>query len=288
MEHDVDAVVCGVGSSGTMTGLSRYFTRVKPELEMVLADPQGSILAEYSRSGAIGKSGPSVVEGIGSGVVPKIADFSLVRDAFTIEDGESLETARALLKRAGILAGSSSGTLVAAALHYCHKQKTPKRVVTFICDTGAKYLSKMFNNYWMADQGFIERPKLGDLRDLITRRYQEGAVITVGPEDTLLTAFQRMRVADISQVPVIENGHAAGILDESDVLMTVHADPNCFRRPVRTAMTSRLETLSPDASLDDLLAIFDRGRVALVMEGGAFLGLITRTDLLNHLRRKLQ
>jgi len=257
-------------------------------LELILADPQGSALAEYVRTGMIGASGPSVVEGIGGGSVPAVADLSRVSEAITVADADSLHTARELLRKAGILAGSSSGTLVAAALAYCRRQSEPKRVVTFICDSGNKYLSKLFNDYWMMDLGFIERPKQGNLRDLLTRLYEEDAVITVGPEDTLLTAFQRMRMADISQLPVVENGHAVGILDESDVLLSVHLEPARFRQPVREAMTSRLETLSPDAALEDAVAILDRGHVALIEEDGKFLGLITRTDLINHLRRKLQ
>ena len=287
MQHNVDAVVCGVGSGGTMTGLSRFFARVQPNLALVLADPQGSVLTGYVQTGEIGKSGPSVVEGIGSGQVPAIADLSRVHDAFLIADAESLETARELLKKAGILAGSSSGTLVAAALRYCQKQTQPKRVVSFICDSGNKYLSKMFNDYWMMDQGFIRRPAQGDLRDLIKRRYEEGAVITVGPDDTLLTAFQRMRMADISQVPVMENGAVTGILDESDVLMSVHTDPGQFHAPVRGAMTSRLETLQAAASLEQVVDVLERGKVAMIMDHGSFAGLITRTDLINHLRRKL-
>ena len=288
MEHNLDAIVCGVGSSGTITGLTHYFARVRPEVEMILADPQGSALAEYVETGHLGKSGPSVVEGIGSGQVPPIADFSTVKQAFQIRDGESLETARQLLKREGILAGSSTGTLLAAALRYCRQQATPKRVVSFVCDSGNKYLSKIFNDYWMIDQGFIQRPKLGDVRDLITRRYAEGAVMTVAPDDPLLTAFQRMRMVDISQVPVMKDGHAIGILDESDVLMSVHADPEHFRAPVSAAMTSRLETLPVSASLEDVFRVLESGKVALIVDNGAFVGLITRTDLINHLRRKLQ
>ena len=271
-----------------MTGLSRYFARTQPRLEMVLADPQGSALAEWVRSGKLGPVGASVVEGIGGGAVPEVADLSRVRQAFTIADDESLVTARELLSKAGILAGSSTGTLLAAALRYCRQQKAPKRVVTFVCDSGSKYLSKMFNEYWMIDQGFLKRPSTGDLRDLITRRYEEGAVITVGPDEPLLTAFQRMRMADVSQVPVLENGQVVGILDESDVLMSVHGNPDCFGQPVRTSMTSRLETLPPEGSLAQVFDILNRGYVVLVMEGDSFLGLITRTDLINHLRQRLQ
>ena len=287
MDHDVDAVVCGVGSGGTMTGLSRFFARVKPDVEMVLADPVGSSLYEYVRTKRHVPSGSYAVEGIGGSCVPAIADLSRVRTAYAISDAESFQTARDLLKRTGIFAGPSSGTLLASALRYCREQTSPKRVVTFVCDTGAKYLSKMYNDYWMIDQGFTERPRTGDLRDLITRRYSDGAVITVGPDDPLLTAFQRMRLADISQVPVIDNGKCVGVLDESDLLLAVHGDEAHFRSPVRTAMTSGLETVAPGEDIERVYQILGRGLVALVLDEDRFLGLITRADILGYLRRKL-
>jgi cystathionine beta-synthase len=161
MDHRVDAIVCGIGSGGTLTGLSRYFARTQPELEMVLADPEGSSIAAYVRTGKHVSSGSYAVEGIGGSCVPEIADLSGVRRVYSISDRESFHIARELLKRSGILAGSSSGTLLAAALKYCVEQNTPKRVVTFVCDTGAKYLSKMYNDYWMLDQGYFERPADG-------------------------------------------------------------------------------------------------------------------------------
>ena len=287
MRHDVDAVVVGVGSGGTLTGLGRFFSRVKPRrgIEMILADPTGSVLYEYVKTGKLVESGSWAVEGIGEDFVPEIADMSYVTDAFEIDDEESFATARELLRQEGILGGSSTGTLVAAALRYCRKQTGPKRVVTFVADTGNKYLSKMFNDFWMTEQGFIHRPPHGDLSDLISHRHEAGEVISVGPSDSLLTAFKRMRQADVSQVPVVdEKGRSIGILDESDLLVKVHRDPAHFSDPVKSAMTNRLETLSPKAKINDLLAVFDRGRVAIVMDGDKFLGLITRTDLLSYLR----
>ena len=216
------------------------------------------------------------------------ADMSYVTDAFEIDDAESFSTARELLRLEGILGGSSTGTLLAAALRYCRQQTKRKRVVTFVADSGNKYLSKMFNDFWMADQGFVRRPTQGNLSDLISHRYEAGEVITVGPSDTLLTAVKRMRAADVSQVPVVDaNGRAIGILDESDVLVKVHHEPDHFHHEVKTAMTDRLETLSPSAKIKDLLEVFDRGRVAIVMDGNKFLGLITRSDLLSYLRRQM-
>ena len=287
MRHNVDAVVVGVGSGGTLTGLGRFFNRVKPRrgIEMILADPAGSILYEYVKTGKLREAGSWAVEGIGEDFIPEIADMSLVTDAFEIDDQESFATVRELLRREGIFGGSSTGTLLAGALRYCRAQTKPKRVVSFVVDTGNKYLSKMYDDFWMAEQGFLLRPPHGDLSDLITHRYEAGEVISVGPTDTLLTAFKRMRDTDVSQLPVVDqNGRAVGILDESDVLVKVHHDPSHFNDPVKNAMTDKLETLPPMAKINDLLEVFDRGRVAIVMDDDKFLGLITRTDLLSYLR----
>jgi cystathionine beta-synthase len=143
----------------------------------------------------------------------------------------------------------------------------------------------MYNDFWMAEQGFIHRAPHGDVRDLISHRYEAGEVITVGPEDSLLTAFKRMRDSDVSQLPVVDkSGRAVGIIDESDLLVKVHREPRHFNDPVSRAMTDQLESLPPDAKLNDLLGVFDRGRVAIVMDDDKFLGLITRTDLLSYLR----
>jgi len=151
--HKLDAVVCGVGSGGTITGLSRFFASAAPKVEMILADPEGSVLAEYIRTKKVGTAGSWLVEGIGEDFIPAIADLSRVSRAYSIPDAEAFAAVRALLKQEGVLAGSSTGTLLAAALRYCREQTEAKTVVTLACDTGSKYLSKVYNDFWMADQG---------------------------------------------------------------------------------------------------------------------------------------
>ena len=283
--HDLDAIVCGVGSGGTLMGLSRFFARANPDLEMVLADPAGSILAPLIQTGKLLPAGSWAVEGIGEDFIPSIVDLGCVKQAFSITDEESFATARLLLKTEGLLGGSSTGTLLAAALKYCRAQTTPKRVVTFVCDTGTRYLSKVYNDNWMIDQGLLARELFGDLRDVVARRFDEGAVISVSPDDPLQTAYMRMRAADVSQLPVIVDGRIVGIVDESDLLLRVEADPGQFKSPSSSAMTSALQTLPPNASLDALRAVLDDGLVAIVADDTRFYGLITRMDLLNHLRR---
>lgn len=289
MGHDLDAVVCGVGSGGTITGLTRFFARTAPLVKLVLADPQGSVLADYVRTGELKPEvGAWLVEGIGEDFLPPICDLSRVRHAYTISDAEAFAVCRDVLAKEGILAGTSSGTLIAAALRYCREQTTPQRVVTFVCDSGNKYLSKVYNDFWMVDQGFIQRESYGDLRDLIARRHRDHSTVTLSPSDTLLTAYGRMKLYDISQLPVMEGNRIIGLVDEQDLLLEVFANESRFRAAVSQIMTRDLETVPPQAPLNDLLSIFDRGMVAIVEEDGEFLGIITRIDLLNYLRRRLK
>ncbi|MEN1957600.1 pyridoxal-phosphate dependent enzyme [Luteimonas changyuni] len=283
----VDAVVFGCGSSGTMSGLSRCFAEHAPQVEMILADPVGSILTEYINEGTLSeKSGSWMVEGIGEDFLPTISDFSRVKKAYAISDKESFLAGRELLATEGILGGSSTGTLLAAALKYCREQATPKKVLVFVCDTGNKYLSKMYNDYWMLDNGFLEREQHGDLRDLILRPYSQKDTVVLAPGDLLVTAYQRMKLYEISQLPVMDGERLAGILDESDVLLHVYGDEARFRDPVSTAMVSKLEVLDVKSPVEALLPVFDAGKVAIVTDGDRFLGLITRIDLLNWLRRR--
>ncbi len=289
MGANMDAIVFGCGSSGTMTGLSRFFAKVAPHVELVLADPVGSILAQYINEGTLSeKSASWMVEGIGEDFLPSISDFSRVKKAYAVTDKESFLAGRELLAKEGILGGSSTGTLLTAALKYCCEQTTPKRVVMFVCDTGNKYLSKMYNDYWMLDNGFLERDPSGDLRDLILRPYSQRDTVVIGPNDLLVTAYQRMKLYEISQLPVMDAEELIGIVDESDVLLHVYGDETRFRDPVSTAMVTKLDVLDVKSPIESLLPVFDRGQVAIVKDGARFLGLITRIDLLNYLRRRVQ
>lgn len=287
MGAPVDAVVCGVGSGGTVTGLSKFFSRVSPATEFVLADPAGSVLAGYIKDKTLGTAGSWFVEGIGEDFIPPIVDLSRVTKAYTIGDAESFAAARELLRAEGVLGGSSAGTLLAAALRYCRESSTPKRVVTLVPDSGNKYLSKMYNDYWMADHGFLNKSEHGDLRDLVGRPFHEGSVCSVKPSDTLMTAFMRMRLYEYAQLPVIDDGKVVGILDESDILLAVHKDSSNYKKPVRDHMTHNLVTIKPSAAFEEVTAILGKGMAGLLYHDGKFYGLITKVDLLNHLRREL-
>jgi cystathionine beta-synthase len=286
MNHDIDTVVCGVGSGGTLTGLGRFFNKVDPDIRMVLADPKGSVLAPYVQHGVIVPCGQWLVEGIGEDFIPDNCDLSLVSTAYSISDDESIATARDVLQREGILCGSSSGTLIAAALRYCRSQTTPQRVVTFVCDSGNKYLSKIYNPYWLDDNGMVEHTDTHDLRDIIARPFLRGDVVSTKPEDTLISVYRKMKSHDISQIPVMARNQIIGLIDESDVLLAVMGNEAGFHIPVRDAMKKKLATLDYNRPIHELLPIFERGLVASIIKDDDFLGLITPIDLLNYLRKR--
>jgi cystathionine beta-synthase len=286
----LDAIVCGVGSGGTLTGLSRYFAKVAPAVELVLADPRGSVLAGYVATGSVGIAGSWLVEGIGEDFVPPICDLSRVKTAYTIDDAESFATVRTLLARAGILAGTSSGTLIAAAVRYCRDRARlpagPGKVVSIVVDSGATYLSKAYRDEWLAEQGLVQRPGFGDLRDVVARRAVDAQLVALAPDDALRVAYARMRLHDVSQLPVMDRGALTGIIDESDLLVAALAGDHAFKRPVRDVMTSKVETLPPEAPLSELVRVLDAGMVGVVVEKGSLFGLVTRIDLVNYLRRR--
>ena len=288
MNGNVDAVVAGVGSGGTLTGLAEFFKAQDSSISMVAADPEGSIVADAILKGDYTYDGGSwLVEGVGEDFIPNNFDLSLMDDAETVSDKEAFEVLQTLLKEEGILGGSSTGTLVAAAAKWCRKQKEHKNVVTFICDTGNKYLSKAYNRSWLHDNNLLDLEKYGDIRDLINRRADKGEMIIVSPNDSLLVAYNRMRASDISQIPVLDEGQLKGVLDEEDLLFTVSKDPAAFSSIVSEHMISELDTLQFDASEDELLSILSEGKVAIIYDGDTFIGFVTKVDLINYYRNKL-
>lgn len=285
----MDAFVCGVGSGGTLTGCARFLKQVNSSLDVVLADPEGSALVDFvnpQEKPAVSRS--SLIKDVGGGLLPGNFDPSLVDCTYTVSDMEAFSTARELLRLEGILGGVSSGLHLAAAVRYCQEQSCSKRVVTLVCDTGYRYLSTAYDRAWLLDQGLVPQQKYGDLRDLITRRADEGDVVSITPDDTLVAAYTRIRMYDVSQLPVLENGRIVGMIDESDLLMAVFDNRRYFEYPVRDFMITRLETVEPDASITSLLPVFRGDHVAIVADKEKFYGLITQVDLINHLRNSMQ
>tara|TARA_B100000686_G_scaffold35331_1_gene36876 strand:+ start:70 stop:1449 length:1380 start_codon:yes stop_codon:yes gene_type:complete len=282
MEGNLDAFVAGVGSGGTVTGLAEFFKEKNPNVQMVVADPEGSIVADAVTKGNFKYDGGSwLVEGVGEDFIPTNLNLDLIDDAVTVSDKEAFQVLQQLLKEEGILAGSSTGTLICGAIKWCQKQDSPKKVVTFVCDTGNKYLSKAFSKSWLKDNELIEDKPKGNLSDLISKRADKGEMISVKPEDTLMTAYNRMRASDISQLPVLEQNKLVGIVDEEDLLLNVYKDESLFSKPIDSIMVVDLETIEVNSDENSLYKILSQGKVAIVFDEDKFLGFITKVDLIN-------
>jgi len=275
----LDAVVLGVGSSGTVSGLTAHFRVHAPELELVLADPEGSVLAGYIHDGVLGEAGSWLVEGIGEDFIPDICDLSMVSSAYSISDREAFATARELLTKEGIQAGSSTGTIVAAALRYCREQTTPKRVVTFACDTGNRYISKVYNENWLWDVGLIDRERRGDLSDLVARPHAARGTVCVGSSDSLATAQKRMRDHQVSQLPVMDAGKVIGMLSDLELVEATIAGPDAFARSAGEVMRRDYPKLTVSAPRTELMALLRAEPYVVVEQDGDLVGLITRSDL---------
>ncbi|MBT5797541.1 MAG: pyridoxal-phosphate dependent enzyme [Porticoccaceae bacterium] len=288
MDGNIDAMVAGVGSGGTITGLAEFFKEKNPDIQMVAADPEGSIVADAVIKGSFAYDGGSwLVEGVGEDFIPDNLNVDLLDDAEVVTDKEAFQTLQILIREEGVLGGSSTGTLVAGAVKWCQKQTSPKRVVTFICDTGNKYLSKAFNKSWLHDNDLLEVEIAGDVTDLINRRADQGDMISVTACDTLLTAYKRMRASDISQIPVLDGERLVGVLDEEDLLFNVSKSEKAFTQLVTEFMVTDLDVLPVGASEEDLLKTLTQGKVAIIYDGDTFVGFITKVDLINHYRTKI-
>ncbi|MBT4164658.1 MAG: pyridoxal-phosphate dependent enzyme [Porticoccaceae bacterium] len=288
MDGNLDAVVAGVGSGGTITGLAEFFKEKDPNVQMVAADPKGSIVADAIIKGSFSYEGGTwLVEGVGEDFIPDNLNVDILHDAEVVTDKEAFQTLQVLIREEGVLGGSSTGTLVAGAVKWCQKQTTPKRVVTFICDTGNKYLSKAFNKSWLHDNDLLEVKTAGDVTDLINRRADQGDMISVSVSDTLLTAYKRMRASDISQIPVLDGERLVGVLDEEDLLFNVSKSKAAFTQSAVDFMVTDLDVLPVGASEEELLDTLTQGKVAIIYQGDTFVGFITKVDLINHYRTKI-
>jgi cystathionine beta-synthase len=234
------------------------------------------------------EGGSWLVEGIGEDFIPTNLNLDLVDDAVTVSDKEAFEVLQKLLKEEGILAGSSTGTLISGAIKWCQKQDSHKKVVTFVCDTGNKYLSKAFSKSWLKDNQLIEEKIHGNLSDLISRRADRGEMISIKPGDTLMTAYNRMRASDVSQLPVLEEEKLVGIVDEEDLLLNVYKDENLFSESIDSIMVCDLETIDVNSDENALYKILSEGKVAIIFEGEIFLGFITKVDLINRYKSLLK
>lgn len=277
-EGRVNAFVAGIGTGGTVSGVARYLKERNPDIKIIGADPEGSVL-----SGGAPK--PWKVEGIGEDYVPKTFNSQLVDEWIRVSDAESFHTARALSRREGILAGGSSGTNVAAALRYAQRLTPDHLVVTLVCDTGRNYLSKFYDEQWLADNKLLRKEQpihsIGDL--LKTRGPRQ--LVSITPDATAAAAIEVMQKSGISQLPVLQEGKPVGAVQEMTLARMLHdnSDPNFIT--VGAIMARPLPALDVTVHLDEAYRLLMAGHTGvLALAEGKVVDIITRIDLVGYWR----
>jgi cystathionine beta-synthase len=278
---DIDVLVAGMGTAGTISGTAQYLREQKPSIHVVGADPEGSI---YS-----GDTPHSFkVEGIGEDFIPKTYNPKMVDEFIRVSDRESFSVARRLAKEEGILAGGSSGTALAAAIRYADRLTERKNIVVILPDTGRNYLGKIYSDRWLQendlweDKGTVKR----SLRDVLSSRAIFPTLIKVSSEDRLVVALKAMHQYNISQIPVIDTGVSVGSLQEATLLKLVYDGIDFRNQKVGAVMSKALPTLDIGSSVAEAYRLSLAGHNAiLVTEGGIPTAVISRIDLIDFLSR---
>jgi cystathionine beta-synthase len=275
-EGRITAFVAGVGTGGTVSGVARYLKERNPEIKIVGADPEGSVLSG-------GSPRPWKVEGIGEDFVPKTFNSQLVDDWVRVGDAESFHIARQLARREGILLGGSSGCALAAALRYARRLTAEHLVVALGADTGRNYLSKLFNDDWLNENhlAWTVQPQhsIGDL--LRTRGPRQ--MVSIRPDETVESAIQLMQETGISQLPVLEDGKPVGSVQEVTVARVLHdnSDPN--QVTIGEIMAKPLPQLDVTVHLDEAYRLLLAGNTGvLAVAQGKVVDIVTRIDLVQY------
>jgi cystathionine beta-synthase len=277
-EGKVTAFVAGVGTAGTIVGTARYLKEQNPGVKVIGADPAGSIFSHDTPH-------PYKVEGIGGDVYPENWDASVVDEVIRVDDRASFSLTLRLAREEGILCGGSCGTAVAAALEYARRCGPDDVIVVLLPDTGRGYLSKIFNETWMRENGFVETPQQPTLADVLAFRHssepQLPPVIGVAPSDPVTVAIERFHEYGISQLPVMEEGEVVGSLTETQLLQRLAGGERLGDQRVREWQGPPLPTLHETATVREAYTLFAGGQSAVAVLGDPGLrGVVTKSDLM--------
>jgi cystathionine beta-synthase len=278
----VDVLVAGMGTAGTISGTGKYLKEQNPALVVVGADPEGSILSGDSPK-------PYLVEGIGEDFIPKTFNRQVIDEMVRVSDLDSFQTARRLAREEGILAGGSSGTALAGAIAYARRLTEPRTFVVILPDTGRNYIGKLFSDRWIEEHGFSEEAVTEPRTIAAALGFRGGSppIVAVSPEDTLATALEKMHGFGISQLPVLEDHRSVGSLQESTLLSLVHDGLDFQNQPIRPVMGKPLPTLDVDTDVTEAYRLLLAGHNAVIATvDGRPHTVVSRIDLIDYFSRR--
>jgi len=283
-EGEIDALVGGLGTGGTISGSGKFLKEKKPGVKIVGVDPIGSIYTSYFRTGKMSEPHVYKVEGIGEDMLCKAMDFSVLDDIRQVDDKQSFVMARRLAREEGIFAGGSSGAAVHIAVQVAAEMKPGQKLVVILPDSGSRYISKFYSDEWMKVHGFMEgEDRLGAVRDVIAKK--QGELIVATPSEKAGEVALKMKRYGISQLPVVDGASkaAVGLLHESDLLEAMLGGKLTTDGPVAPYVHSLQGKVTLDTPVSKLQELFKSNHVAIVMEGERAISVVTPIDLIEHL-----
>lgn len=290
-EGRITHFVAAAGTGGTITGVGRYLKEKNPRIRIISGDPQGSILAELWRSKGTNKieGAPYKVEGIGQDKLPGTLDLSVVDDYRTVSDRDAFAMARRLTREEGLFVGGSAGLITHLALQVAREVDDPAAlVVTFLCDTGERYLSKLYNDEWMRENQLLE-PDRVTLGDLLAHKVASApaTVVSAAPGQQVRQVLGLMRLHDVSLLPVLEQGTCVGSVTEYALTQRGLESSRFLDAVVGEVMDEPFPVVESTQAVESVQKVLSKATPAvLVRDDGAISGIVTRSDMLAYLMNR--
>ena len=277
--------VAGAGTGGTVSGAGRYLKERNPNVRVVVADPDGSIFREYHRTHTVTAGQPYKVEGVGNDKIPETLHFDYIDEIVTVSDRDAFHMARRITREEGLFVGGSTGMIVTAALQIAREVDDPDAcVVAVLCDTGERYLSKVFNDEWLRENQLLESERVTAAQLLGAKEREAPPLVTVAPVQTARQALNLMETYGVSQLPVVEEGVCVGAVTEGTLMARAIAQPSALERQVREMMEQPYPTVAADVPIERLSELLARETPAvLVRDGEGLAGIVTRYDVVHHM-----
>ncbi len=280
---DFDVFAAGMGTGGTLSGCAKYFKEKKPSIKIVGVDPIGSLYYEYVKTGRLTKPFSYYVEGIGEDFLPSTMNLKVIDEIARVDDKECFMMTRRLAREEGLFVGGSCGAAVAGAIKYAETSGKQEKILILLPDGAGKYLSKVYNDEWMRQNGFLDtEDPLGTVADLLHKR-GDRKIITAQRGDTIRSVIGLLKQHSFSQLPVFDGGRMIGLIAEADLLKHMVSADGKLDDTIDTLLESDYATVTPATRIVLLKTIFNEAKLVAVQERDVVVGIITKIDLIEFL-----